>query len=179
MNRRLFVGQIIAGASLLSIPSSLIARSVPIASAKLTGFGLAQQATDWIQNGSLGSLQHVTLSHVYSPEHTSLATLVTMVQKDIATVNTLLGTDFVIDPQTLLGGGSAAFGTYSAHVEKAGVKITWHGLARIKSKGKKPAVQIRISGSEGIIQRQPDGTNYQLVDLQGQLAQLGGQRYES
>ena len=166
MNRRLFVGQILAGASLLGVPSALRAQPVPALSDAISTASSLEGAADWIQTGALGSLQHITLSHVYSPGYTSLAELQTLLEADLARLSQLLGMELPLTSQGLLRHASTGFGSYWAQLEQQGVTVSWQGLARIGGKATKPTTRFQLQGSEGLVQSHTDGSGYKLIALQ-------------
>ncbi|MBO0951053.1 hypothetical protein [Fibrella forsythiae] len=166
MNRRLFVGHILAGASLLGVPSALRAQPVPASSDALSTVNSLKRATDWIRTGALGSLQHITLSHVYTPGYTSLARLQTLLDADLASLSQLLGMELPLTGQGLLERSSTGFGSYWAQLEQQGVTVSWQGLARIGGEATEPTTQLRLWGTKGLVQSHPDGAGYQLIDLQ-------------
>ncbi|MEZ0487894.1 hypothetical protein [Fibrella aquatica] len=165
MNRRLFARKLAAGVSLLGFPSSLLAHSVTTPTGLLSRAGSFQNATGWIQNGSLGALQQVSLSHVYSPERTSPATLKALLDQDLATLSELLGLEKPLTCAGLPELSPSEFGTYWAPLDQGGVRISWQGLARINQPVSSPVSRLSLLGSRGLVQTSPGGKGYTLIEL--------------
>lgn len=171
MNRRLFVGQVAAGLALLSAPLPLMAHSLPQANPSLP-VAPVKSAAEWIQNGRLGTPQYLTISHVYSPDHTSVQTLMALVQRDIELAHQLLSANSGINSQALFRRSSSEFGTYAAQFDLDGIPVTWQGLARVGGEAREPVAQIRLYGSNGMLQSARGQNDYQLVDFQGRVTPI-------
>ena len=96
----------------------------------------ADDVTSFVQSGLIGTIQQVALSYAYSPERTSLPTLLNQVERDFEQLSRVLGKALAIDvKQLLVDSPSAAFGSYSARFDRHGLTIVWQGLARTGAAG--------------------------------------------
>ena len=172
MNRRLFAGQLAAGLALHLVPTSLMAGSSLVG--RITHQPItppfSDQAAELVQSGLIGRPQRLTISHVYSPERTSLPTLLTIAEQDFDLAARLVGASLAIDAQTIFTDPpSAAFGSYSACFSRFGMTVVWQGLASIGRPASAPTDTLRLFGSKGILQLAADGLSYQFVDFQGRV----------
>jgi hypothetical protein len=174
MNRRLFVRQLTTG---LSLPL--------VAAVPSMGFGAASANPLWCRStahllaSQLGTLQSITISHVYSPERTSIATLKALTATELTAMNTLLGTAFSLTAQTWAQLAATTHGSHGTQLEQDGVTLSWQALARIGNETARPSTRLIVSGSKGILQVSPIGNGYQLIDRQGEAVALGGQLSEA
>ena len=93
-----------------------------------------------------------------------------MARQDFDLAGRLLRTNLAIDPNTIfMDSPSSLFGSYSTCLYRAGMALTWQGLARIGRRASGSNGILRIFGSEGVLQIATDGLGYQLVDFREQL----------
>lgn len=176
MERRLFLGQAVAGLSLQLLPFALTSHSASGKSISLPSEAdrKVQALASTIQQGAIGSLEQLTITHVYSPEQTSMATLGALVQQDLALVSQLTGLHIPVDNQILFAdSSSAAFGSYSANFAVNDVAVTWQGLARIGTNSNAPTGTLCLSGSAGVLRMSTSAMDCQLLNFQGRPLPVG------
>jgi hypothetical protein len=123
----------------------------------------------------LGTLQHITISHIYDPECTSLTALEALAVAELTTLNNLLGTSFSLTAQTWTQLGATPHGSHGTQLKLNGVTLAWQALARIGDKPASPSTRLLISGSGGMVQASSTSNGYQLIDRQGRVVTLESQ----
>lgn len=171
MNRRLFTGQLSAGLALQLLPiSGFAGASLLVEATKQPACQRLSKAAELVQSGLIGLPQQLTISHVYSPDRTSIPALLTLAEQDLDRAGRLLGITLTIDaPLFLAAFSSAAFGSYSIRFNQANLTVVWQALARVSHRVSAPTSMLRLFGSEGILQTATDGRSYQYVDFQGRV----------
>ncbi|MFD2569031.1 hypothetical protein ACFSUS_00195 [Spirosoma soli] len=176
MNRRLFVGRCTAGLALGIVPISLTL-GASSSSANQEETPPLNEAAILIQKGALGTSQRLTFTHIYSPERTSLATLLARGPQDLALISKLTNVDLAIDPALFLANTcSASHGSPSVRLDTADLTITWQALARVGGQASAPTVStLRIMGSQGILLLDTNDLGYRLIDFRGRVIQAESQ----
>lgn len=172
MKRRLFVSHVSVGLLLPLFPPSLLGSPLRARSPEPLAADLvwADTVISPIQNGLIGTIQQVAMSHTYSPERTPLPTLLNQVEHDFERLSRLLGKPLAIDVnQLLVDSPSSAFGSYSARFNIDGLTFVWQGLARHGMQAQPTACQLQILGNKGVLQTTAAG--YQILDLTGRSGQ--------
>ncbi len=171
MNRRLFVGQCAAGLALQLAPSLLIASPLsPARTDQQSNTNFVHKAASLIQQGSLGTTQRLTITHIYSSTHTSLATLLAKAPHDFSLVNQLVNADLTIDYKHLsILTPSADWGSHSARLDVLNLSIIWQALARVGMPTSALTSTLHVMGSEGIMHLNLSKLSYKLVDFRGRI----------
>ena len=175
MNRRLFVSKAAAGLSVCFVSPSLMARPQhsPLTTRLAPDLLPADAVGSFVQQGLAGTIQRVTFSYAYSPEQTSLPSLLKLVQSDMVRVSRMVGKELTVDAnQLLVDSPSAAFGSYSARFDVRELTIVWQGLARISNTLSTPTRTILVHGSKGILKTVSDGHGYEFIDWQGRTSRM-------
>ena len=172
MNRRLFINQASAGCVLPFLPFSAFGQDNTDNTkdkAVLDTHAFAQLATE-IRQGVIGSVQQIAISHNYSPEVLTLEALARTAQQDVNACLAIAGLPLLTETQLLQGVAPAPlYGSCAAEVGTDAIKIVWLALARYGMKTQPIACQLRVLGSEGVLQTTTAG--YQILDLTGRVRQ--------
>ena len=170
MNRRLFLTQTASGFALQFLPTVLVANPFSREQGTLSTEPdrIAREIAITLQNGVIGTPERLYITHIYSPEQTSIPTLLTLVQRDFAWAEQLTGSTLTVDSKLLFAHSpSATFGSYSARFASIGLVVDWQGLARVGRQADVPTGTLLLAGSKGSLQVYNDKRSYQFLDLEG------------
>lgn len=173
MNRRLFVRNLTAGLAFPFLPIPLSAGAIASpAVASAAFFKPLNKAADLIQAGGLGTIQRLTISHVYSPEFTSLPALTSLVERDGQLVSYLTEKKLDAELSTIVANSAAApFGSYSTRFDVAGVSVVWQRLAYVGAVAKASSGSITLAGSQGSMHINLGTLEFSAVNFRGQSLQ--------
>ncbi|GAB3988195.1 hypothetical protein GCM10028807_10320 [Spirosoma daeguense] len=165
MDRRLFVRQSALGFTIPFLPSSFFNESLPDnQSVNL----VVSELAELIQNDELGTLQRISVSHIYSPARTKWSTLLSTTSQDFALLSELLGDALPSDLSTHLSNAKPdAFGSFSTRITYQETSIIWQALAHVKKASGTPSRTIILAGSKGVVQLNLSKPGFKLVDFQG------------
>lgn len=172
MNRRLFINQGGLGLALHLLPFTIPAG---IASSKQIAFApvLApheQELKLALQQGFIGKLERIVLTHHYCPKTVSPTQLQESVFQDMDWVQRLTGIEIFADETVLFADTrTAAFGSYSACFSAGKAIVIWQGLAQLNNRQQTdiPSSSLVLMGTTGTLHVSNHKHSYRFIDLDG------------
>ncbi|MBO0939512.1 hypothetical protein J2I47_23380 [Fibrella sp. HMF5335] len=156
MQRRLFITKTLAGLLLPLLPGSVLGKPHP------ETVPAAAQAQLVRVVDQLGTLEQLQLDYVYSPGHTSLATLANLVQADFTQLTSAASIPVVFDTEKLFTDSpSARFGSFAHTFLLGELVVRCRVMARVGLPDAPLQRRSQLLGTLGVVTIHDDALTHQ------------------
>lgn len=129
-----------------------------------------QELTLALQQGLIGKIERIVLTHSYCPKTVSPHQLYQFVQQDMDWAKRLTGIEIPVDETVLFGDTrTAQFGSYSASFSASEATVIWQGLAQLTNRPQTDTLlsSLVLMGTIGTLHISNHKRSYRFIDLNG------------